>query len=130
MNENIVYFDKKTRKKALQKARMRDKVKSAKKWIIRNQDWLMIAAPSVLGAGTAIAKFTMKSFAKTAKTVSNHAKAKKIKDTKNRYCYDRSLGHYWKLKRELTNADWVEIDRRKQHGERLSDILEDLNVLK
>ena len=123
MNENTVYIDKKTLKKALSKARMRAKVKSAKKWIIRNQDWLVIAAPSVLGAGTAIAKFI-------AKTANNHAKVKKIKDTKNLYCYDRSLGHYWKLKRELTNADWVAIDRRKQHGERLSDILKDLNVLK
>lgn len=123
MNENTVCIDKKTLKKALSKARMRAKVKSAKKWIIRNQDWLVIAAPSVLGAGTAIAKFI-------AKTANNHAKVKKIKDTKNLYCYDRSLGHYWKLKRELTNADWVAIDRRKQHGERLSDILKDLNVLK
>lgn len=123
MNENTVYIDEKTLKKALSKARMREKVKSAKKWIIRNQDWLVIAAPSVLGAGTAIAKFI-------AKTANNHAKVKKIKDTKNLYCYDRSLGHYWKLKRELTNADWVAIDRRKQHGERLSDILKDLNVLK
>lgn len=123
MNENTVYIDKKTLKKVLQKARMRAKVENAKKWIIRNQDWLVIAAPSVLGAGTAIVKFI-------AKSMNNHAKVKKIKDTKNLYCYDRSLGHYWKLKRELTNTDWVAIDRRKQHGERLSDILKDLNVLK
>lgn len=49
---------------------------------------------------------------------------------KNDYCYDRSLGHYWKLRRELTNAEWLEIDKRKKNGERLSDILSELKVLK
>lgn len=49
---------------------------------------------------------------------------------KNTYCYDRSLGHYWKLRRELTNNEWVEIDKRKKDGERLADILDSLKVLK
>ena len=50
-------------------------------------------------------------------------------DVKNLYCYDRSLGHYWKLRRELRNDEWLEIDRRKQNGERLSDILDSMRVL-
>jgi len=49
---------------------------------------------------------------------------------KDLYCYDRSLGHYWKLRRELTNSEWVEIDQRKQNGERLADILDELKALK
>lgn len=49
---------------------------------------------------------------------------------KKNFCYDRSLGHYWRLKRELTNNEWVEIDRRKKNGERLADILDSLKVLK
>lgn len=48
---------------------------------------------------------------------------------KHLYCYDRSLGHYWKLRRELTNEEWLEIDKRKKNGERLSDILDDMRVL-
>lgn len=58
---------------------------------------------------------------------SNLNKEEKIK---NNYCYDRSLGHYWALRRELTNEEWLEIDRRKRDGERLADILEQLKVLK
>ena len=55
---------------------------------------------------------------------------KKEKDLKDLYCYDRSLGHYWTLRRRLTNAEWVEIDKRKNNGERLADILSELKVLK
>ena len=54
---------------------------------------------------------------------------KKAEEVKNLYCYDRSLGHYWKLRRELTNSEWAFIDKRKAAGERLADILADLNVL-
>ena len=54
----------------------------------------------------------------------------KEKDLKDLYCYDRSLGHYWRLRRELTNAEWIEIDKRKNNGERLADILDELKVLK
>lgn len=50
--------------------------------------------------------------------------------SKDLRCYDNSLGRYWVLKRKLTNRDWLEIDRRKSHGERLGDILDDLRVLK
>lgn len=64
------------------------------------------------------------------KAVSRHSKQKKEKDLKELYCYDRSLGHYWKLRRELTNTEWVEIDKRKKNGERLADILDELKVLK
>ena len=64
------------------------------------------------------------------KVVGRHVQQNKEKDLKDLYCYDRSLGHYWKLRRELTNSEWVEIDRRKSNGERLADILEELKVLK
>jgi hypothetical protein len=62
--------------------------------------------------------------------VFNNKEMKKQEDLKNLYCYDRSLGHYWKLKRELTNSEWVEIDKRKKNGEHLADILDELKVLK
>ena len=45
-------------------------------------------------------------------------------------CYDRSEGHYWNLKRELTNSDWAVITERKRNGERLGDILKDMKILK
>lgn len=79
----------------------------------------MILGPAVIGATTT-----------GIKTVSRHMKLKKEQNLHDLYCYDRSLGHYWKLRRELTNNEWVEIDRRKKNGERLADILSELKVLK
>lgn len=64
-----------------------------------------------------------------AKMLSKHAALTKEQNLKDLYCYDRSLGHYWKLRRELTNEEWLEIDKRKKNGERLSDILDDMRVL-
>jgi len=49
---------------------------------------------------------------------------------KEEYVYDRSLGHYWKLKRPLSNDEWREIENRKANGEKLGDILESLKILK
>lgn len=49
---------------------------------------------------------------------------------KKLYCYDTSLGHYWRLKRPLKNSDWVTIDKRCREGESLANILNDLKVLK
>ena len=49
---------------------------------------------------------------------------------KQEYCYDRSLGHYWALKRALSTSEWIEINKRRSNGENLGDILEQLNVLK
>ena len=40
------------------------------------------------------------------------------------------MGHYWKLKRRLSNKDWASIDKRYREGERLADILNDLDVIK
>lgn len=57
-------------------------------------------------------------------------KLRKEAQVKDLYCYDRSLGHYWKLRRELTNDEWVTIDKRKRDGEKLADILDELKVLK
>ena len=64
------------------------------------------------------------------KVVGKYVNQHKQEDLKDLYCYDRSLGHYWKLRRELTNDEWLEIDKRKKNGERLSDILDELKVLK
>lgn len=45
-------------------------------------------------------------------------------------CYDPSKGHYYYLKRELSNKEWLMIDRRRDAGEKLADILEEMRVLK
>lgn len=57
----------------------------------------------------------------------NNSERERIKEE---YCYDRSLGHYWALRRPLSNSEWREIENRRSNGEKLGDILEQLKVLK
>ncbi|MBR1703111.1 MAG: hypothetical protein IJ716_14385 [Lachnospiraceae bacterium] len=95
-------------------------------WFYENKELAMILIPIAGTATVALVKGTI-NISKGAVRAHN---LKKEEDLKNLYCYDRSLGHYWALRRELSNAEWIEIDRRKKNGERLSDILDELKVLK
>lgn len=90
-----------------------------KDWSIKNKEIIIIFGPIVIAGVTKTLKFVAKAIILD--------KEKKVKDL---YCYDRSLGHYWALRRELTNAEWVLVDKRKANGERLADILDELKVLK
>lgn len=114
----IVDFQKEERRRK-RKEKIRSKINKVQNWINNNKEMILILGPAVLGATTA-----------SVKAVSKHVSQNKEKKLKENYCYDRSLGHYWKLRRELTNSEWIEIDRRKNNGERLADILEELKVLK
>lgn len=109
-------------KKAYKQARknkLKAKFQNGLEWIVDNKELVIYLAPVIIGATTTIVKVAGRSY--------NNHKAEAIK---NLYCYDRSLGHYWKLKRELTNREWLEIDARKKNGERLADILSEMKVLK
>ena len=93
--------------------------RDGKYWVIDNKEMIIVLAPVAIGIVTPIVK-----------SVNKHITLGKAKDLKELYCYDRSLGHYWSLKRELTNNEWITIDRRKKCGEHLADILESMRVLK
>ena len=98
---------------------VKSKVKNSVEWAKDNKEFLIVVAPLALKATTSIVK-----------VVGKNVNLRKEANLKNLYCYDRSLGHYWKLRRELSNQEWIEIDRRKNSGERRADILNDLGVLK
>ena len=98
---------------------LKKKFQTGKEWVVRNKEAIMIFTPIVVGGITAIAKIAVR-----------QSHLKQEKDLKELYCYDRSLGHYWRLKRDLSNKEWVEMDQRKRNGERLADILDELRVLK
>lgn len=121
MNENytVTEIDIKAIKKAQFKAKVHRTVNGIKNWFIDNKEAIILLAPICIGAFTACVK-----------VVGKRANLNKEQDLKDLYCYDRSLGHYWRLRRELTNKEWVEIDNRKKNGERLGDILNELKVLK
>lgn len=59
----------------------------------------------------------------TAKNVATRA-------AKRTRVYDRSSGNYWNLKKELTNKQWLEVNKRKKAGEKTGDILKSMKVLK
>lgn len=101
------------------KEKFNAKIQNGKEWFIRNKETVITLTPVVIGGLTTIIKVVSKRI--------NLAKEEELKDL---YCYDRSLGHYWQLRRELTNKEWLEIDKRKKNGERLSDILDEMKVLK
>lgn len=112
--------------KAAKKAKRREwketlkrKVDDAKYWVMNNSGVIMFLAPPVLGAVTALVRTTGRQVA-----------LKKEQNLKELYCYDRSLGHYWKLKRPLKNADWIQINARRENGESLANILDSMKVLK
>lgn len=114
----IVDFEKEAKRRE-RKEKFQRKVNGVTNWIYNNKEVIMLVGPTII-SGTAFG----------VKTISKHVKLNKEKNLKELYCYDRSLGHYWKLRRELTNSEWIAIDQRKQNGERLADILDELKVLK
>lgn len=109
------------KKKADRRAWVYEKVNKAK-WFVEDHK----AQIAAVAAATPVVVGTIMQI---ARMVSQQDRLKKAKDLKELYCYDRSLGHYWKLRRELTNDEWLAIDARKRSGERLADVLKELNVL-
>ena len=111
-------FKREAKKRAF-KEKINTKIQNGKEWIMRNKEAVITITPVVIGGVTTIVKVVGKR--------NNLRKQETLKDL---YCYDRSLGHYWRLRRELSNKEWLEIDQRKKNGERLSDILSEMKVLK
>lgn len=52
------------------------------------------------------------------------------RELKERFVYDRSKGHYYETKRKLKSSEWLQIDQRRENGEQLGRILDDMGVLK
>ena len=80
----------------------------------------------VAGGVFAVARGALKFGAKVLSRANQEAMQREIR----RRCYDPSEGHYWFLKRDLSNEEWLLVNRRHLNGERLGDILFDLKVLK
>lgn len=101
------------------KEKVTQKFEAAKDWTKENKELVALFVPVAIKGVTTVSK-----------AVNKNRNLRKEENLKNLYCYDRSLGHYWRLRRELTNREWLEIERRRKRGERLADILDDMRVLK
>lgn len=115
----------KEQKRRERKEKRQKRMEAIVTWFDNNRELALILIP----AGIAGVSFLVKGSISITKGLIRTHNLKKEEALKDLYCYDRSLGHYWKLRRELTNSEWVEIDQRKKNGERLADILESLKVL-
>lgn len=110
-------------KRAQMKKKCKENFQKVIRWCIDNKEIVILLAP----AGFSLLSVVIKTISKvTVTSMRAHAE----KTTKDLYCYDRSLGHYWKLKRELKSSEWVQVNRRKANGEKLGDILDSMKVLK
>lgn len=99
-----------------------DKVKAkaveAGQWCKDHAEIVVIGA-ATLGTGVSVA----------FKNASRRQQTKRMQDLKDLYVYDRSHGHYIKMKRKPTQSQWSKIDARKDRGESLYNILQDMRLL-
>ncbi len=114
----VINFAKEKRAEEL-KDKVCTKLHEAKDWIEWHKNEIVTYTPIAIAGATTIIK-----------VVGRRINLHKQKTLKTLYCYDRSLGHYWRLRRPLSNREWVAIEKRRKHGERLADILNSMNVLK
>lgn len=94
-------------------------VKMAKKlieWCMNNQE--------VVYCGVFAASCASSIYKKYRKT-----KTEQEMDFHRNNIYDRSMGHYWQLRRRLTSDEMRELEQRKYCGESMGDILESMKVL-
>lgn len=129
-NGERITIDEKELKKAAREARKREQKAKFKQNVENTKEWMWANREFILGVGLPILTVVTATVIKGVKVANRSARLKQEKDLKELYCYDRSLGHYWKLKRPLKSSDWVKIDARRRNGERLADILSDMKVIK
>ena len=98
------------------------KLNNTVNWVQNNKEALIIIIP-IVGAGVS-------GSTKVIKGISRHIALNKEKRLKELFIYDRSLGKYLELKKPLTNSQLKTILNRKENGEKLSIILQNMNLLK
>lgn len=109
--------------KEIKKQERRQKWQARKQKVLRwwddNKQYVIVVGPVALGI-----------IGKTIHVVGKNINLRLEERNKDLRLYDTSLGHYWELKRKLRNRDWLTINRRRDEGESLGDILDEMHVLK
>lgn len=95
------------------------RVKKVRVWINDNRETVVVVAPIVIGGAIKISQLALRRH-------NIHLETR----NKELFVYDRSLGHYWELRRKLSNNEWLAIETRRKSGENLAQILSSLRVLK
>ena len=117
----VIDADKQFRREK-RKKEFKRKINEALYWIKENKEVLIIVIP----AAVTVTKWSLRVVNSVSRNVAL-LQEKRIKDLK---IYDRSMGKYLDLKRPLTQDDMKVVLDRRDNGERLSNILMDMNLLK
>lgn len=88
-------------------------------WCGEHKEAVATALPIIIGVTSSVVK-----------TITKKKSRDEIRELKDEYIYDRRAGHYIQVRRQPTNSEWIEIDRRYQAGENYSQILMDMRLLK
>ena len=91
-------------------------------WIVKNPEKAAIAVSAVslvIGGAKNVARFA-----------NQQHRLNTEKALKELNIYDRSLGCYHQLTRPLRAAEKVQIQKRRDHGEKMVNILNNMNVLR
>ena len=115
----VIAVPKDDSKKEKIKCWIKNKYRKAKRVLVDNKEMILTLAPVVVGGVTVLAK-----------VITRQQKIHQEMTLKERYVWDAKLGHYWLVNRKLSNTEWTEIERRKNAGESLGNILASMKVLK
>lgn len=113
-------------KKAKKKRERKEKIERAKEWWRENG--IAAVTVGIMGVAT-VSSIAIPIVGAVNETRTKH-RLEKIEHDKDYRIYDRSLGCYLNLKRKLNRNEVISMNKRKQNGERIVDILNDFNVLK
>lgn len=97
----------------------KSKVQNATDWCKNHKEVIVVFGPVIISGVLEFIKISAKK-----------SSVKEEKMLKDRYIYDRSQGHYYEIIRKPKSSEWIQIDQRKQNGEALGCILDDMGLLK
>lgn len=109
------------------KRKTSEKAKNAMRWINQNKEMIVVLAPVAASSAALLGKWVIKPIWKGTVVRANLRRQEHIKTG---FIYDPSLGAYYELSRKLSNQQKIELDQRRQAGERIGNILGEMNVLK
>lgn len=109
------------------KRKTSEKAKNAMRWINQNKEMIVVLAPVAASSAALLGKWVIKPIWKGTVVRANLRRQEHIKTG---FIYDPSLGAYYELSRKLNNQQKIELDQRRQAGERIGNILREMNVLK
>lgn len=124
MGEKVYNIDdyKKEMKKRERKEKAKRAINDGLNWIDSHRELVSLAVPVIV--------VSVKGGTKIVNGISRNVKLHQEKVDKEMRIYDRSLGKHIYLKRPLKNAELRKILERKEDGEKLTNILMDMNLIK